>query len=43
VGGVNGGSKIVKMWKDYYKGIFNSDNSANESAEFQYQYQYQFI
>jgi len=34
VGGVDGGSEIVKMWKDYYKGILNSDNSANESAEF---------
>ena len=22
------------MWKDYYKGILNSDNSANKSAEF---------
>jgi len=22
VGGVNGGSEIVKMWKDYFKGIF---------------------
>ena len=21
VGGANGGSKIVKMWKDYFKGI----------------------
>jgi len=34
VGGVNGGSEIVKMWKDYFKGIFNFDNSANESGEF---------
>jgi len=22
------------MWKDYYKGVLNSDNSANEFAEF---------
>jgi len=33
VGGVNGGSEIVKMWKDYFKGILNSENSANGSAE----------
>jgi len=32
VGGVNGGSEIVKMWKDYFKGILNSENSANRSA-----------
>jgi len=24
VGGANGGSEIVKMWKDYFKGILNS-------------------
>jgi len=34
VGGANGGSEIVKMWKDYFKGILNSENSANESAEY---------
>ena len=34
VGGINGGSEIVKMWKDYFKGILNSANSASESAEF---------
>jgi len=33
VGGVNGGSEIVKMWKDYFKWILNSENSANECAE----------
>ena len=33
VGGANGGSVIVKMWKDYFKGILNSENSANGSAE----------
>jgi len=33
VGGANGGSEIVKMWKDYFKGILNSENSANGSAE----------
>jgi len=33
VGGENGGSEIVKMWKDYFKGILNSENSANGSAE----------
>jgi len=33
VGGVNGGSEIAKMRKDYFKGILNSENSANESAE----------
>jgi len=33
VGVVNGGSEIVKMWKDYFKGILNSENSANGSAE----------
>ena len=31
VGGVNGGSEIDKVWKDYFKGILNS---ASESAEF---------
>jgi len=33
VGGANGGSEIVKMWKDYFKGILNSENFANGSAE----------
>ena len=33
VGGANGGSEIVKMWKDYFKGILNSESSAYESAE----------
>ena len=33
VGGANGGSEIVKMWKDHFKGILNSENSANGSAE----------
>ena len=33
VGGANGGSEIVKMWKDYFKGILNSESSADESAE----------
>ena len=33
LGGANGGSEIVKIWKGYFKGILNSDNSANESAE----------
>jgi len=33
VGGANGGLEIVKMWKDYFKGILNSENSANGSAE----------
>ena len=32
VGGENGGSEIVKMWKDYFKGILNSENFANGSA-----------
>jgi len=31
-GGANGGSEIVKIWKDYFKGILNSEDSANESA-----------
>ena len=26
-------TKIVKMWKDYFKGILNSENSGNGSAE----------
>ena len=34
LGGANGGSEIVKMWKDYFKGILNSENSGNGSAEF---------
>ena len=33
MGGANGGSEIVEMWKDYFKGILNSENSANGSAE----------
>ena len=33
VGGANGGSEIVKMWKDYFKGILNSENSGDGSAE----------
>ena len=33
VEGANGGSDFVKMWKDYFKGILNSENSANGSAE----------
>ena len=33
VGRANGGSEIVKIWKVYFKGIFNSENSANGSAE----------
>jgi len=33
VGGADGGPEIVKMWKDYFKGILNSENSANGSAE----------
>jgi len=33
VGGANGGSEIVKMWKDYFKGILNSESSANGSAQ----------
>jgi len=33
VGGENGDSEIVKMWKDYFKGILNSENSGNGSAE----------
>ena len=28
VGGANGGSEIVKMWKDYFKGILNSETLA---------------
>jgi len=26
--------QIVKIWKHYFKGILNSENSASESAEF---------
>jgi len=33
-GWVNGGSEVVKMWNDYFKGILNLDNSASEPAEF---------
>jgi len=33
VGGGNGDPEIVKMWKDYFKGIPNSENSANGFAE----------
>ena len=33
VGGANGGSEIVKMWKDYFTGILNSENSGNGPAE----------
>jgi len=33
VGGANGGPEIVKMWKDYFKGILNSENSGNGPAE----------
>ena len=33
VGGANGDSEIVKMWKAYFEGILNSESSANESAE----------
>ena len=33
VRGANGGSEIVKMWKDYFKGILNSENPGNGSAE----------
>jgi len=29
VGGANVGSEIFKMWKDYFKGILNTENSAN--------------
>jgi len=32
-GGANCDSDIIKMCKDYFKGILNSENSANESAE----------
>ena len=28
VGGANGGSEIVKMWKDYFKGMLNSETLA---------------
>jgi len=30
---VIGGSEIVRMWKDYFKRILNSEISANEFAE----------
>ena len=33
MGGANGGSEIVKMWKDYFKRLLHSENSANGSAE----------
>jgi len=33
VGGANGSSEIVKIWKKHFRGILNSDNSANKSAE----------
>ena len=33
VGEANGGSEIVKMWKDYFKGILNSANGSAESVE----------
>jgi len=33
VRGADSGSEIVKMWKDYFKGILNSENFANVSAE----------
>jgi len=33
VGGANGCSEIVKIWKDCCKVILNSENSANGSAE----------
>ena len=33
VGGANGGSEIVKMLKDYFKGILNSANGSTESME----------
>ena len=33
VGGANGVSEIVKIWKDCFKRILNSENSANGSAE----------
>jgi len=33
VGGANGGSEIVKMWKHYSKEILNFENSSNGSAE----------
>ena len=33
VEGANGGSEIVKMWKDYFKAILNSESSANGYAE----------
>jgi len=30
----NGGSEIVKTWKDYFHRILKSENYDNESAEF---------
>jgi len=33
VGGANGGSEIIKMWKDYFKGKLNSENGSAESVE----------
>ena len=33
VGGANGVSEVVKMWKDYFKGILNSANESAESVE----------
>jgi len=33
VGGTNGGSEILKMWKGYFKVILSTVNSANGSAE----------
>jgi len=34
VGRVTGDSNIVKMWKNFFKGILNFENSGNEYAEF---------
>ena len=34
VGGVSGGSEIVHMWKDYFSGILNADQSANLNIDF---------
>ena len=33
VGGANGSSEIVKMWKDYFKEILNSANGSAESVD----------
>ena len=33
MGGANGGSEIAKMRKDYFKGMLNSESSANGSTE----------